>query len=321
MKNQEKSNLIYNHYSSINLNHYLPYNQRNILIRSTSNNCNFNKINPTYNPKMQPMQNNRNFSTPNYTNSKKTNSSINLNKLNIESMTKSKNNFTSKNSSSSILPLHYHSQNYFSPSPEKMNKFSSYTTLNSLKKQNTNIRYISSPLLNLDKPNNKTNKKIKDKKRKKTLILDLDETLVHSGFNQFDRKSDMVLNINIDGRNHIIYVLKRPYVDEFLKIISKFFEIFIFTASISQYASPLMDELDREKICKGRLYREHCIYNSGLYLKDLKQVGKDLKDVIIIDNNPVSYATNQDNGIPILTWYDNLNDNELNKLLTLLKSL
>ena len=53
--------------------------------------------------------------------------------------------------------------------------------------------------------------------KRKTLILDLDETLVHSSFNPFSRRSDITLTINIDGRNHIVNVLKRPYVDEFLK--------------------------------------------------------------------------------------------------------
>ena len=51
------------------------------------------------------------------------------------------------------------------------------------------------------------------------------------------------------------------------------------------------------------------------------KVTNDLKDVIIIDNNPSSYATNEDNGIPIKTWYDDLNDNELIKLIPVLKYL
>ena len=320
MKSQKNSNLIYNHYSSINLNNYFPSNQRSNFLNGSSNNCNFNKINPINNGKTQQMQNNRNFSTPNYINSKKSNSSINLNNLNIAGNTQSKNAISSKYASSSSIKSNY---NYFSPLPKEINKIPNYTNLNNIKIQNNNkiTKHISSPLLNCDKPNVKGKIKNKNKARKKALILDLDETLVHSGFNKFNRKSDIVLNINIDGKNHIIYVLKRPYIDEFLREISKYFEIFIFTASIHQYASPLLDVLDKEKICDGRLYRENCIYNGGLYLKDLKQIERDLKDVIIIDNNPASYALNQENGIPILTWYDNINDNELNKLVPLLKYL
>jgi RNA polymerase II subunit A small phosphatase-like protein len=156
---------------------------------------------------------------------------------------------------------------------------------------------------------------------KKKLILDLDETLVHSGFNPFTRQSDISLQINIDGKIHTINILKRPYVDEFLKEISNYYEIYVFTASMEEYASPVIDLIDKNNIIKGKFFRQDCIYNNDLYIKDLFKVTNDLKDVIIIDNNPSSYATNEDNGIPIKTWYDDLNDNELIKLIPVLKYL
>ena len=156
---------------------------------------------------------------------------------------------------------------------------------------------------------------------KKKLILDLDETLVHSGFNPFTRQSDISLQINIDGRAHTINILKRPYVDEFLKEISNYYEIYVFTASMEEYASPVIDLIDKNNLVRGKFFRQDCIFNSGLYIKDLFKVTNDLRDVIIIDNNPSSYVTNEDNGIPIKTWYDDLNDNELIKLIPLLKYL
>ena len=189
----------------------------------------------------------------------------------------------------------------------------------------------SSQKVNKNKKNK--NNKVKSKKsnsslnsfrknhNKKTLILDLDETLVHSGFHPFERKSDFIFNINIDGKEHTIYALKRPYVEEFLSEISLYYEVIIFTASIPEYASPLIDLLDKNKITSKRLYREHCLFDNGLYLKDLKSIGKNLKDMIIIDNNPISYILNQDNGIPILTWYEDLEDKELINLIPLLKYL
>ena len=156
---------------------------------------------------------------------------------------------------------------------------------------------------------------------KKTLILDLDETLVHSAFKPFFIKSDINLNVNVDGINHLVHVLKRPYVDEFLQRMSKFYELVIFTASISNYANPLLDRLDKFRIISHRLFREHCVSNRGLYIKDLRKLGRDLKNMIIIDNNPISYAVNQDNGIPILTWHYDKNDNELMKLIPILEFL
>ena len=156
---------------------------------------------------------------------------------------------------------------------------------------------------------------------KKTLILDLDETLVHSAFKPFFIKSDINLNVNVDGINHLVHVLKRPYVDEFLQRMSKFYELVIFTASISNYANPLLDRLDKFRLITHRLFREHCVSNNGLFIKDLRKLGRDLKNMIIIDNNPISYAVNQDNGIPILTWHYDKNDNELIKLVPILEFL
>ena len=156
---------------------------------------------------------------------------------------------------------------------------------------------------------------------KKTLILDLDETLVHSAFTPFSRKSDLTLTINFDGEDRLLYVLKRPYVDEFLSELSPFYEIIIFTASISEYANPLLDLLDKKKCIKHRLFREHCTYDNGIYIKDLKIFDRKINNMIIIDNNPLSYDNNVSNGIPILSWYEDINDKELLKLIPILKHM
>ena len=163
--------------------------------------------------------------------------------------------------------------------------------------------------------------KIKTFKQKKILILDLDETLVHSSFKPFSKKSDYMITINSRDKTKIVYVLKRPYAQEFLEEMSKFFEIIIFTASISIYASPLINLLDQKKIVSSKLYRQHCTFFNGVYVKDLRKLGKELKNMIIIDNNPLSYLFNKNNGLPILSWYDNVNDYELIKLIPFLKYL
>ena len=127
--------------------------------------------------------------------------------------------------------------------------------------------------------------------------------------------------MQFDGKQHTIHVLKRPYVDEFLDKMSKLYEIVIFTASISDYANPLLNKLDpRRRICH-RLFREHCTSSGNLFIKDLRKVGRDLKDTIIIDNNPISYLYNKDNGIPIISWHSCRSDKELFKLIPLLELL
>ena len=156
---------------------------------------------------------------------------------------------------------------------------------------------------------------------KKTLVLDLDETLVHSSMTPFPNGSDLTIEIKVAGNKYNVYVLKRPFLEEFLKEMSYLYEIIIFTASLAEYAEPLLEILDKSKIIKYKLNRTHCLYYQGNYIKDLKVIKRNIKDLIIIDNNPASYVLNQENGIPILSWFDNPNDNELMKLVPLLKYL
>ena len=68
---------------------------------------------------------------------------------------------------------------------------------------------------------------------KKCLIIDLDETLVHSSFKQVNN-ADFIVPVEIDGIVHQVYVLKRPYVDEFLKRMGELYECVLFTASLAK---------------------------------------------------------------------------------------
>ena len=156
---------------------------------------------------------------------------------------------------------------------------------------------------------------------KKTLVLDLDETLVHSAFMPFESPSDVVIQIEIEGQIHDIHVLVRPGVKEFLETMGRKYEIVIFTASLSKYADPLLNILDERGCCQYRLFREHCTLISTSFVKDLQKLGRDIKDIIIVDNSPLSYALNTENGIPILSWFEDKKDRELYHLSPILEFL
>jgi len=155
---------------------------------------------------------------------------------------------------------------------------------------------------------------------KKTLVLDLDETLVHSSF-KYVPNADFIVPVEIEGTVHQVYVVKRPYVDEFLKAIDDRFEIVIFTASLAKYADPVLDFLDKCQVVHYRLFREACHHHKGNYVKDLSRLGRDLKSTIIVDNSPNSYLFHPENAIPIDSWFDDKNDKELLDLLPLLDDL
>jgi RNA polymerase II subunit A small phosphatase-like protein len=139
---------------------------------------------------------------------------------------------------------------------------------------------------------------------KKTLVLDLDETLVHSSFKPIENP-DIVLPVEIEGSICNIFILVRPGVSQFLKKMHKHYELVIFTASLSKYADPLVDILDPEKMCSYKLFREHCTFHNNAFVKDLTRLGRGMKDVIILDNSPIAYMFQPENAMPILSWYDN----------------
>lgn len=156
-------------------------------------------------------------------------------------------------------------------------------------------------------------------KGKKCLILDLDETLVHSSFKPV-ADADFIVPIEIEGNVYKVYVLKRPYVDEFLTEVAKHYEVVVFTASLSVYANPLLDILDENKVVSHRLFRESCVLHGQAYVKDLSKIGRKMKEMIIVDNSPLSYAFQPTSAIPITSWFDDRNDTELKDLLPVLKT-
>jgi len=152
------------------------------------------------------------------------------------------------------------------------------------------------------------------------LIIDLDETLVHSVFRPVPN-ADFIVPVEIDGQVHQIYVTKRPHVDEFLRRVGPLYECVLFTASLAKYADPVADLLDPNHIFHSRLFRDSCTYYNGNYIKDLSRLGRDIRKVIIIDNSPLSYLFHQDNAVPVTSWFDDMHDTELLTLIPILERL
>ena len=148
-----------------------------------------------------------------------------------------------------------------------------------------------------------------------TLVLDLDETLVHSEKSPVDQ-ADCVVRLR---DNSLVYVKYRPGLLEFLEKSSLLFELVVFTASEQHYADSILDAIDpHRKFIKHRLYRDSCIMVSGGAIKDIRVLGRDLTKVVIVDNCFLAFAFNVDNGIPIASWFNDDKDVELAGLLNLL---
>ncbi|KAL2011739.1 hypothetical protein VTN00DRAFT_4457 [Thermoascus crustaceus] len=174
----------------------------------------------------------------------------------------------------------------------------------------------------------------------KTLVLDLDETLIHSLAKGGRMSSGHMVEVKLStpmttavtpgappttlGPQHPIlyYVHKRPHCDDFLRKVCKWYKLVIFTASVQEYADPVIDWLEQErKYFQARYYRQHCTLRNGAYIKDLSSVEPDLSKVIILDNSPMSYIFHEDNAIPIEGWINDPTDNGLLHLIPMLEAL
>jgi len=138
-----------------------------------------------------------------------------------------------------------------------------------------------------------------------TLVLDLDETLVHY--------------YELDGMGN--YDI-RPGMHEFLeRMHSLGYELVIFTAATQDYADWVIDQIDPGRLVHYRLYRQHALPWGPIFVKDLSRLGRDLDRTLIIDNVQENFMLQPHNGIFICTWYDDLHDTALFALTPLLDEL
>ena len=134
-------------------------------------------------------------------------------------------------------------------------------------------------------------------KYKYTLVLDLDETLVH-----------------YISDNDSAYIQIRPGAEEFIKDLSKYYEIIIFTAALQTYADLVIDGIDPDGVISDRLYRQHTVSVGNANIKDLDKIGRDIKHVIIIDNFLENFSLQPKNGLNIIDFEGNEYDGELEYL-------
>ena len=142
-----------------------------------------------------------------------------------------------------------------------------------------------------------------------TLVLDLDETLVHFTDDPNDTNKGVL---------HF-----RPGLFEFLDKVSNYYELVVFTAATKEYADPILEAIEQNKIIfEYKLYREHTTIVGDDFVKDISKLGRDLSRVIIVDNMPQCFRLQKENGVFIRPFWGKDNDDcALVDLLPILVSI
>jgi carboxy-terminal domain RNA polymerase II polypeptide A small phosphatase len=153
---------------------------------------------------------------------------------------------------------------------------------------------------------------------KKLLVLDLDETLIHSSTTPLDRPEDLKV--------YSFFVYKRPFLKELLEVCSQLFRIAIWTSSSRGYCLEIVQHLfPADQKLEFIWSEERCtlVHNFNNYTSDwkkdfrkLKRKGFELDDVIVVDDSTEKHTRNYGNLVKVVPWEGSPDDIEL-KLLSL----
>ena len=302
------------------------FNQISLITESDITNLFYNNIKKKYNnnndDKKLSKMSNIFLDYKNFNSSIKNRRTIKQNKTNINySNYKNINSFTKDIISNTDL-----NELDFNPEEKNIkNKFISIYRINEQNKNNNILNINKSiddnyfqnsklipPFIRNEKPNNK----------RYTLILDLDETLVHVG-----RINQQIINNYNYNINEQIVINLRPGLFSFLNSIKPYYEIISFSTASKNYADNIVKKIEtNQKYFDYNLYRDHTTLYGKEYVKDISKIGRNIKEVIIVDNLEKNFKLNPDNGIKIAPYFGDISADdtklfELQKLLILFYKL
>lgn len=177
------------------------------------------------------------------------------------------------------------------------------------------------------------------------VVLDLDECLIHSQFlggrgssyahqvlrcddhtpSEVGSSSVDAFEVYLENGEHV-RVNKRPHLHDFLRNVSDKYETHVLTAAMQVYAMPILNILDPDDtIFSSCRFRDSCRIDMDMnaHVKNLDFAwgGDQIKRTVLVDNNPLSFLDNPDNGILVSNFYDDPNDTTLLAVIDLLGEL
>jgi Dullard-like phosphatase family protein len=160
------------------------------------------------------------------------------------------------------------------------------------------------------------------KLNKKTIIFDLEGTLIHYCDALMSTQVRLEITLSSGGQiNSGMWV--RPFAINCLKRASELFEVIIFSSFDRSYTDKIIDFLDPDHdIIDHRLFKDSCIEIDGNMIKDLRIfINRELKNLIIVDKSCYSFIFQLENGIPVSPWAGEHYDKDLVFITNYIESL
>lgn len=138
-----------------------------------------------------------------------------------------------------------------------------------------------------------------------TLVLSLEDLMIHSTW----------------SREHGYRTAKRPGIDYFLRYLSQYYELVLFTSVPIAMADPVIKKLDPYHFIMWPLGREATKYDGGEYVKDLAYLNRDLSKTLIIDTHAPHVKNQPENAIILPKWSGDPRDAHVKDLVALIPFL
>jgi carboxy-terminal domain RNA polymerase II polypeptide A small phosphatase len=159
----------------------------------------------------------------------------------------------------------------------------------------------------------------------KLLILDIDETLVYAAKNKLlETEADFLVPHPFGD----YYYYKRPHLDFFIEKVKVLFKLALWSSADKYYVNEVKQQLFANTPLEFAWDRTKCTYTKkggeGIYEKQLHKLEKlnwDLANIFIIDDSPEKLSNYPQNHLLIPSWIGDKNDQELIKIIEVLKIL
>ena len=146
-----------------------------------------------------------------------------------------------------------------------------------------------------------------------TLVLDITNTLINIQYADPHGKQ-LIPNL-------------RPGIFSFLNAIKPLYELVSFSSESKEFSDVILNEIEKnKKYFDYNLYKDHCTLYGNRLIKDIKKLGRDIRKIIIVDDDENNFVLNKENGIKIKPFLGEENNKdtslfELKKILLLFERL